>query len=62
MENLFDNQELFDQWSFPLFSLSQCFIQGWYCKEKLDAGHSKGQKVENGKQSRITVYFASFYD
>ena len=27
-------------WSFPLFSWPQCAIQGWYCKEKLDAGHS----------------------
>ena len=24
-------------WSFPLFSWLQCLIQGWYCKEKLDA-------------------------
>ena len=21
-------------------------IQGWYCKEKLEAGHSRGQQVE----------------
>ena len=21
-----------------------CLIQGWYCKEKLDAGHSKGSR------------------
>ena len=27
-------------WSFPLFSWPWCVIQGWYCKEKLDAGHS----------------------
>ena len=33
-------------WSSPLFSLPECLIQGWYCKEKLDAGHSKGLKGE----------------
>ena len=25
---------------FPLFSWPYCMIQGWYCKEKLDASHS----------------------
>ena len=28
--------------SFPLFPLSSWFVQGWYCKEKLDGGHSWG--------------------
>ena len=27
-------------WSYPLFSRPSCAIQGWYCKEKLDASHS----------------------
>ena len=27
-------------WSFPLFSRPYCMIQGWYCREKLDACHS----------------------
>ena len=31
-------------WSFPLFSWPLCLIQGWYCKEKLDASHSQGSK------------------
>ena len=31
-------------WSFPLFSRPLCLIQGWYCKEKLDASHTKGLK------------------
>ena len=26
-------------WSYPLFSRPSCAIQGWYCKEKLDASH-----------------------
>ena len=26
-------------WSFLLFSWLLCVIQGWYCKEKLDANH-----------------------
>ena len=39
-------KSFFSWWLFPLFWWSQCFIQGWYCKEKVDAGHSKGSKVE----------------
>ena len=30
--------------SFPSFSQLYCLIQGWYCKEKLDASHSWGLK------------------
>ena len=26
-------------WSFPVFLCPSCAIRGWYCKEKLDAGH-----------------------
>ena len=31
-------------WSFPFFSWHLWVIQGWYCKEKLDAGLSQGLK------------------
>ena len=34
----------FSRWSFPLFSWPECVLQGWYCEEKLDAGHYKGSK------------------
>ena len=27
----------FTWWSFPLFSWPQCLIQGWYCKERINA-------------------------
>ena len=30
----------FSWWSFPLFSWLWCLIQGWYCKENSDGGHS----------------------
>ena len=29
----------FGWWSFPLFSWPSSVIQGWYCKEKVDASH-----------------------
>ena len=32
-------KSVFGWWSFPLFSWPQCVIQGWYCKENLDASH-----------------------
>ena len=32
-------------WSFPLFSLTQCLIQGWYYGKKLDAYHSLRVKI-----------------
>ena len=31
-------------WSFLSFSWPWCVIQGWYCKEKLEASHSEGSK------------------
>ena len=31
-------------WSFLLFSSPSCVIHGWYCKENLDDGQSKGSK------------------
>ena len=31
-------------WSFPLFLWPSCVIQGWYCKEKFDCGHSQGSE------------------
>ena len=39
-ENLLNNQGFLSWWSFPLFSWPFCFIQGWYCKEKLDVSQS----------------------
>ena len=38
--------------SFPLLSWPQCVIQGWYCKEKLDASHFKGQRFRGCIQER----------
>ena len=32
-------KSFFSWWSFSLFSWPQCVIQGWYCKENLDASH-----------------------
>ena len=32
-------KSFFSLWSFPLFSWPSCVNQGWYCREKLDAGH-----------------------
>ena len=43
-ENLFKIKSFINWWSFPWFSWSKCLIQGWYCKEKLEAGQSKGLK------------------
>ena len=34
----------FRWWLNPLFLWPSCVIQGWYCKEKLDASHSFGVK------------------
>ena len=34
----------FNRWSSSLFSSLSCLFQGWYCKEKLDASHSKEPK------------------
>ena len=36
----FTIKSCFSWWSSPLFSWLLCLIQGWYCKEKLDASHS----------------------
>ena len=33
-------------WSFPWFSWPKCLIQGWYCEEKFEAGHSLRLKVK----------------
>ena len=32
-------RSFFRWWSFPVFLCPSCAIRGWYCKEKLDAGH-----------------------
>ena len=34
----------FSLWLFPSFSWPKYVIQGWYCKEKLDASHFLGSK------------------
>ena len=38
-------KNFFSWWSFHLFSWPWYVIQGWYCKEKLNARHSKGSEV-----------------
>ena len=35
----FTIKSCFSWWSSPLFSWLWCLIQGWHCKEKLDASH-----------------------
>ena len=37
-------KSFFIWWSFPSLLWSECLIQGWYCKEKLDASLSLGVK------------------
>ena len=37
-------KSIFRWWSFLLLLWPSCLIQRWYCKEKLDARHSWGQK------------------
>ena len=39
-------KSFFSWWSFLLISWPWCVIRGWYCKEKLDVGHSKGSRVK----------------
>ena len=34
-------KSLFSWWSFPLFLWLKCVIQGWYCREHLDANYQK---------------------
>ena len=41
---LITSKSFFSWWSSPLLSWPFCVIQGWNCKEKLDADHSKGVK------------------
>ena len=38
---------MFSWWSLPLLLWPQCLVQGWYCREKLDAGHSWNLKVKS---------------
>ena len=37
----------FSRWSFTIFLLPYCAIQGWYCIEKLDAVSLWGQRTRN---------------
>ena len=34
-------KSFFSWWAFPLFSCPEWVIRGWYCKEKLDANHTR---------------------
>ena len=49
-----NRQNFLGWWSFPLFSWSLWLIQQYYCKEKLDAGHSYSLTCED--QDRISPY------
>ena len=40
-------KSFFSRWSATLFSWPSCLIQGWHGKEKLDASHSQGLKVNH---------------
>lgn len=40
----FTIKSCFSRWSSPLLSWLSCLIQGWYCKEKSDAGHFQALK------------------
>ena len=39
-------KNFFSEWSFSLFSWPECVSLGWYCREKLDANHSKVKRVK----------------
>ena len=41
----FTIKSCFSWWSSLLFSWLSCLIQGWYCKEKLDASNSERLRV-----------------
>ena len=45
-------KRFFIWWSSPLFSWPSCLIQGWCCKEKLDASHDKSreEKIAGGNK------------
>ena len=54
-KNLFMNRELINCRPFSLFSRPLHLVLGWYCKEKLGAGHSWGEKgYENCFQWNFT--------
>ena len=45
---------IFSWWSFPLLSWPYCVMQGLYCWEKLDAGHSQGLEVHERPSANRT--------
>ena len=45
-ENLFKITSLTSLWSFLWFSWRLCFIQQWYCLEKLDVNHSQSFEAD----------------
>ena len=51
----------FSWWSYATFLWPECVIQGWYCKEKLDAIPSQGSKGEGFVRRQflfVRVYFS----
>ena len=48
----------FSWWSSNLFSWLPCLIQGWYCKEKLDACHSLGLAKPRLKSESLGLFSA----
>ena len=48
-------KSFFSCWSFPRFSWSWWVTQGWYCREKLDAGHSWGQSLKADSYNCLTA-------
>ena len=53
-ENLFKITSFTSLWSFPWFSWRLCFIQQWYCLEKLAARHS--QRFEADLIAKYEIY------
>ena len=53
-ENLFKITSFTSLWSFPWFSWRLCFIQQWYCLEKLAASHS--QRFEADLIAKYEIY------
>lgn len=53
----------FSWWSFTIFLLPYCAIQGWYCIEKLDAVSLWGQRARNFSFvfATLSAKFAVFF-
>ena len=58
-----NNQEpLYCWWSFPLFSIPYCLIQGWYCREKLYFSQPKASKGSMIGQQFSLMYKKCFFN